>query len=93
MKNKDDTWPGKFTEKKLDQVEIDELQDQVDRLRETIKRDRKKVQHLLRWLTEATKEELEFVETYFITRDVYKTLLDTLKNPVVYVLEEDTGGN
>ncbi len=86
----------KNTYRPLKQDEIDELQDQVDRVRQSIRADTNRVKVLLLYLTECDEDELEFVENYFIKRDVYKTLKATLKDPVVYTLESSTdehGGN
>lgn len=68
----------------LDGDEVDALQGQIEEVKTYLKENRSKVRTLLPWLTECTKEELKYMEDYFILRfQVFPSLKNFLKNPTL----------
>ena len=63
---------------------IASFQESVKDIEEYLKDNKKKVQQLLPWITEASKDELQFVEDYFIQKyQVLPSLKRFLKDPVL----------
>lgn len=63
---------------------IASFQESVKGIEEYLKDNKKKVQQLLPWITEASKDELQFVEDYFIQKyQVLPSLKRFLKDPVL----------
>lgn len=58
--------------------------DSIEQIQKYLKDNRKKVNNLLPWITEASEDELQFVEDYFINKyQVLPSLKSFLKDPIL----------
>jgi glutathionylspermidine synthase len=85
---------SKKKSRKLSPTERFSFKDQAHEIRRELIDKEEHIHQLCLWATEATQEELEEIENYYIKKELLPVLEDLAKNGTVYEVEledDDTG--